>query len=151
VRKVGFLSTAARCCGVPPSIVCEWVARGAGRDPARPATRAYAEFADAVEKARGDFEVARLAAINDAALEQPQHWRAAAWQLARFAPERYGNRRFGEVVRATAAKAVEALLGAAVDVVARSVPPERRETELANLLAVAEQLVADVRGQPVAR
>jgi hypothetical protein len=61
VRQVGFLSTAARSCGVPPSLVCEWVARGLGRDPDSPPTKRFAEFADGVERARGQFELERLA------------------------------------------------------------------------------------------
>jgi hypothetical protein len=43
-----------------------------------------------------------------------------------------------------AAKAIEELLGAAVDLVERSVPPERRDAEIANLTAVAEEIVGGI-------
>jgi hypothetical protein len=42
VAEVGFVSVAARSCGVPPSVVHEWLARGLGRNPNRPLTRRYA-------------------------------------------------------------------------------------------------------------
>src|SRR5262245_6172813 len=149
VAHVGFLSTAARVCGLPPSLVCEWVARGLGRDPDRPSKPVYAEFADAVECALGEFEVSCLEAINRAALGKPATWRAAAWQLERAFPLRYGRRRFVEAARMVAAKAVEELLGAAVDVVERSVPPERRDAELVNLTAVADGIVGGIRERPL--
>jgi hypothetical protein len=149
VAQVGFLSTAARVCGLPPSLVCEWVARGLGRDPDRPSTPLYAEFADTVEQALGEFEVTRLQAINRAALGKPATWRAAAWQLERAFPLRYGRRRFVEAARMVAAKAVEELLGAAVDIVERSARSERRDAELANLIAVADGIVGRIRGRPV--
>ena len=148
VAQVGFLSTAARVCGVPPSLVCEWVARGLGCDPDRPSKPVYAEFADAVGRALGEFEVSCLEAINRAAVGKPATWRAAAWQLERAFPLRYGRRRFVEAARMVAAKAVEELLGAAVDVIERSVPPERRDAELANLIAVAGEIAGGLRDRP---
>jgi hypothetical protein len=39
--------------------------------------------------------------------------------------------------------------GAAVDLVGRSVLPERREAELANLIAVADEIVGGIRDRPV--
>ncbi len=48
-----------------------------------------------------------------------------------------------------AVQAVEALLDAAVDVVQRSVRPERREAELANLLAIADEIVGGLRDRPL--
>jgi len=76
-------------------------------------------------------------------------WRAAAWQLERAFPLRYGRRRFVEAARTLAAKSVETLLGAAVDLVERSVPRERRDAELANLIAVADEILCGVRDRPV--
>jgi hypothetical protein len=149
VAQVGFLSTAARVCGLPPALVCEWVARGLGRDPDRPSTPVYAEFADAIERARAEYELRCLLRIDAAAQATPHNWRAAAWQLERFAPERYGGRRFVNTARAMTAQAVEALLGAAVDLVGRSVPPDRRETEIANLIAAADEIVGGIRDRPV--
>jgi hypothetical protein len=151
VRKVGFLSTAVRVCGVPPSLVCEWVARGFGRDPDRPPTRRFAEFADAVTQARAQFELAMLEGINRAALGSPKHWRAGARMLERAFPLRYGHPRFVEAARMKAIRAVESLLGAAVDVVERSVRPECRETEVGHLIAVADEIVRGMQGHPGTR
>lgn len=50
--------------------------------------------------------------------------------------------------RISGCPAVEALLGATVDLVQRSVRPERREAELANLVAVADEVVGGIRGRP---
>jgi hypothetical protein len=129
---------------LPPSLVYEWLARGRGRDPDRLPTSQFAEFADAVEQARAEFEVAMLEGINHAALGSPKHWRAAAWMLERAFPLRWGHPRFVEAARTMAAKAVEELLGAAVAVVRRSVRPEHREMELENLLAAADEIVGRI-------
>jgi hypothetical protein len=48
-----------------------------------------------------------------------------------------------------AAKAIEKLLGAAVDIVGRSARPEQRDGELANLTAVADGIIAGIRGRPL--
>lgn len=140
VSQVGFLSTAARCCGVPPAVCCEWVARGSGRDPDRPPTPLYADFADAVEMARGKFEADLLEAINEAATK-PSNWRAAAWLLERFAPERYSLRQVNASGMVAIAE-VQALLGAVVDLVERWVPEDRQEGEVENLIVLAEQVAA---------
>ena len=47
-----------------------------------------------------------------------------------------------------AAKAVEELLGAAVDIVERSARSERRDAELANLIAVADGIVGRSASAP---
>lgn len=145
VGHVGFLSPAARVCGLPPSLVCEWVARGQGRDPDRPSTPAYAEFADAIQRAQAEFEMQCLLGINAAAKAKPENWRASAWLLERAFPLRYGRPRFVMAARAMAAQAVEALLGAAVAIVKRSARPELRAAELANLTAVANEIVGGIR------
>ena len=92
VSQVGCLSTAARSCGVPRSLVCEWVSRGLGLDPDRRPTALFAEFADAVERARGEFEIERIR-LTTAAARAPSNWRANAWLLERWDPARYGRRR----------------------------------------------------------
>jgi hypothetical protein len=150
VRKIGFINTAARCSGIAPSVCHEWLARGLGRNPSRRPTPQYAEFADAMQKALGEFEVSCLEAINRAALGKPSTWRAAAWSLERAFPLRYGRPRFVLAARTMATQAVEALLGAAVDIVERSARPERREAELANLLAAADEIVGGMQGYPPA-
>jgi hypothetical protein len=46
-----------------------------------------------------------------------------------------------------AAQAVEALLGAAIEIVERSVPLERRDAEVANLTAVADEIAGGICGR----
>jgi hypothetical protein len=145
VREVGSVSLAARLHGLHPGVVNEWVARGDGCDRDRPWTALYAEFATDVHRAQAGFEIELLDLITAAAKAKPENWRAAAWQLEQFAPERYGGRRFVNMARAMTAQAVEALLGAAVDLVQRSVRPERHEAEVENMLAAAAQIVGGMQ------
>jgi hypothetical protein len=86
-----------------------------------------------------------LLGINAAAKAKPENWRASAWLLERLFPLRYGRPRFILAARTMAAQAVEALLGAAVEIVERSARPERREAEVENLLAVADEIVGTIR------
>jgi hypothetical protein len=46
-------------------------------------------------------------------------------------------------------KAVEALLGAAVDIVRRSARPKCREAEVENLFAAADEIVGRIRAGPI--
>jgi hypothetical protein len=89
-----------------------------------------------------------LFGISAAAKAKPENWRASAWLLERAFPLRYGRPQFVMAARSMAVQAVEALLGAAVDVVQRSVRPEHREAELANLLSTADEIVGGIRGRP---
>jgi hypothetical protein len=52
IAQTGRIEPAARRCGIPPSTVTDWIARGQGRHVTRGANRLYAEFAGAVEGAR---------------------------------------------------------------------------------------------------
>jgi hypothetical protein len=117
------------------------VGRGQNRDPDRPSTAAYAEFADAIKRAQAEFEVQCLLRISAAAKANPKHWRASAWLLERLSPERYGGRRFAAVARRIAAEKVEALLVAAIEALEHWVPPSQRRSEVANLIARAERIV----------
>jgi hypothetical protein len=139
VRATGWINPAARQCGVSEPVVREWVARGRGQH-VRPATRAYAAFAAAIEKAQGEWETAMLARISAAADVRPEHWTAAAWSLERFDPEHYGRRNRVDVSATITVAEVRGLLLAMIGVLERYVPVERRETELANLLAEAREL-----------
>lgn len=82
-----------------------------------PRTALYAEFATEVHRAQAEFEIERLDLITAAAKAKPENWRAAAWQLERFAPERYGRRRFVDVSDMVPLAEVRALLIAVVDLV----------------------------------
>jgi hypothetical protein len=139
VREVGSVSLAARLCGLHPGVVNEWVARGDGCDRDRPQRPVFAEFATDLHKAEAEFEIERLELIN-AAAEKPANWRAAAWQLERWDPARYGRRRRVEMSGMVPMAEVRALLSAVLDAIERWVPEPCREVELANLIAVAQQI-----------
>jgi hypothetical protein len=99
--------------GVSKACILEWLQRGHGTHPERPATRAYADFVDAIEKARAQDEVRRVARLEQAArggavtyektttypdgrttreirTSEPQ-WTADAWFLERSRPESWGR------------------------------------------------------------
>ena len=124
VGRMGWLSPAARACGVPENVVAEWVSRGRGTHPTRPATRAYADFAHAIERAQADWEASKLALIDTAARTKVECWTAAAWALERHAPERYGRRDHVDVSGTLTVVEMRAFLVAVVD--GRAVCPGRR-------------------------
>jgi hypothetical protein len=142
VRAVGWINPAARQCGIPEPVVREWIARGRGHH-ARPWTPEYAAFAAAIDAAQADWEASKLALIDNAARAKPEHWNAAAWQLERHAPERYGRRDQVDVSGTVTLVEVRALLMGVVRLVERYVPPERRAAELADLAAVAGELAGE--------
>jgi hypothetical protein len=148
IGQTGRIEPAARRCGVPHQTVNDWVERGQGRHPTRPATRPFAEFAAAVEKALGQYECEQLAGIQAAAAAKPENWTARAWQLERWDPARYGRRTAVEHSGTITVTEVRGLLVAIIDVLERYVPAERRETELANLLAHADAADQSNRDEP---
>jgi hypothetical protein len=138
VRDVGALATAARCAGVPVRVAREWLARGLGNDPDRPCTPLYADFAHAVEKARGEFVARRIRRIEHAA--ESGTWTADAWAVERVDPDSWGRRDRVEVAGTVTVAHVEALVTFVVGLVERYVPAERRDSELADLAAVARRV-----------
>jgi transposase len=141
VREMGRVEPAARVCGIPPPTVQEWIARGENRhSQGRPPTRAYAAFAAAIEKALGEWEQDRLRNIRAAGKAKPELWAADGWQLERRWPDRYGRRTAVEHTGTITVMEVRGLLLAMSGVLERYVPVERREAELANLLAEAREL-----------
>lgn len=85
-----YLKTAAELSGVGYSTVREWIERGEGAHPDRPATPEFAAFAAACAGARARGEEKLLAIVIGAAADE---WRAAAWILERAFPERWAERR----------------------------------------------------------
>jgi hypothetical protein len=112
------VSEASLLAGVSPTTVREWIARGEGRDAARPATERYVRFAAAIKKAKAQDEARRVARINQAGqgglitdrkvtetvdangkvtmrvIEEhrtPPDWRADAFHLERAYPETWGR------------------------------------------------------------
>jgi hypothetical protein len=136
IAQTGRIEPAVRRCGVPPSTVTDWIARGQGRHMTRGANRRYAEFAGAVEKALGQYECDQLAGIQAAAAAKPENWTARAWSLERWDPQRYG-RRTAVDVSGRITMQLDALLVGVVRLVERYVPVDRRKAELADIAALA--------------
>jgi len=106
------LPTACAAAGVSHTTVLEWLSRGESRDPDRPATRRYAEFATVIRRAQAEDQRRRLARITQAAkggavvarktvtkpdgtvvVEErhaPPDWRADAWLVERVHAGQYG-------------------------------------------------------------
>jgi hypothetical protein len=105
---------AALLADLPQATALEWRQRGEGRDPQRPCTPLYAQFAEALQKAEAQAEVTSLLRIRqageggvvvyertvthpDGRIEHevkrtvPQ-WQSHAWLLERRWPERYARR-----------------------------------------------------------
>lgn len=89
IRAGGYIETAAAAAGISKVTFYEWLKRGAGQ-----AKGSYRDFANAVEKAAAESEMADVARINKAA--QDGVWQAAAWRLERKYPERWGRKERGQ-------------------------------------------------------
>ena len=107
------LVQAAELAGIDKSTVLEWMRRGEERDPVRPRTDAYANFASAITHARASDEIRRIARIDAAARGgavtheeitthpdgrqvtkrhyAPPDWRADAFHLEAAYRERWGK------------------------------------------------------------
>jgi hypothetical protein len=149
VRDVGALATAARCAGVPVSVAREWLARGFGNDPNRPRTALYASFADGVEKARGEFVARRIRRIEQAA--EGGTWTADAWAVERVDPDTWGRRDRLDVSGTMTVVEMRAFFVAVVGLLERYVPPERLEAELANLIAVTDEIAGGMPDRATTR
>lgn len=104
---------AAQLVGIDQATVLEWIARGEGRH-SRPRCAPYADFAEAITRAKAADEVRRLARIEQAGkggavvhekitqfpdgrvlteeTYAPPDWRADAFYLERSRPDRWGKR-----------------------------------------------------------
>ena len=76
---------AADLAGIGAATVREWIARGEGRDPDRPATPELEDFAAEVRRAEASLEIRCVETILAS-----DNWRAAAWLLERRFPDRWG-------------------------------------------------------------
>jgi len=90
VRDGAPLSVAAVGAGVPERTFWEWMSRGEGRDPQRPVTPLYAEFAQRVRQAEAEVHAKTVEVVYRAATAG--EWRAAIAMLrlrwARYYAER---------------------------------------------------------------
>jgi len=84
LRAGNYQETAANYAGISAATFYDWMARGR-EEPGS----VFAEFLDAVEKAKSDAEVRDLYLIDQAA--QTGSWQAAAWKLERKFPHKWGR------------------------------------------------------------
>lgn len=100
--------------GVCKACILRWLQRGSGTHPDLPATKIYIDFVDAIEKARAQDEVRRVARLEHAprggqvtyekTITYPDgrvtrevrtseaQWTADAWVLERSRPESWGRK-----------------------------------------------------------
>lgn len=86
LRGGNYRNVAAAYAGIHYTTLRKWLIDAEKPD----APQELIDFANAVEKAEADAEVADLALIRRAA--QDKDWRAAAWIRERRSPERWGRR-----------------------------------------------------------
>lgn len=83
LRTGVFIDAACHYVGISPATYYNWTDRGrAGEEP-------FAEFLEAVEKARASATVRALTLVQKAAEDS---WQAAAWYLERSHPDQFGRR-----------------------------------------------------------
>jgi hypothetical protein len=87
VRAGNYISVAARYSGVSQDTVHEWIQRGRGEDPDRPALKIYRDFASDIDAAEAAAEVAAVLHWRAA---MPKDWHSSEKWLERRQPERWG-------------------------------------------------------------
>ena len=133
----------------PVRVAREWYARGLGRDPDRPCTPLFADFAHGIEKARGDFVARRIRRIEQAA--EGGTWTADAWAVERVDPDTWGRKDRLDVSGTMTVVEMRAFFTAVLQLVERYVPEERRDAEVQNLIAVTDELTRGIGGGAVDR
>jgi hypothetical protein len=91
VRSGAPLEVAAQAVGIPPGTFWEWMARGEDRDPDRPGSPLYADFAERVRKAEAEIHVLTIGTIRNAAVQRGSWEAARAWLRMRW-PKHYAER-----------------------------------------------------------
>jgi transposase len=84
LRAGNYVETAAQAAGITKVTLYEWLKRGEEEPES-----IYADFANAVEKARAESEQRDIGIIDRAAHDGS--WQAAAWKLERRFPQRWGR------------------------------------------------------------
>lgn len=86
IGEGNYVETAAKLAGLSKQVVYNWIKRGhAGESP-------FDAFVDALEKAEARAEAHLVRLQRKAAEAGPQYWPAAATQLERRHPDRWGKR-----------------------------------------------------------
>lgn len=89
IRAGNYLTVAARYCGVSPTVVHEWIARGRGEHSRMPRAKVYTDFANAVDEAEAGAEVAAVLHWRSA---MPKDWHSSEKWLKVRQPERWGEK-----------------------------------------------------------
>ena len=84
IRMGNYVETAVAYAGIHKDTFYNWLQRGKDEPGS-----IYADFSDAVEKAKADSEVRDVALIEKAATDGS--WQAAAWKLERKFPQKWGR------------------------------------------------------------
>lgn len=84
IRMGNYVETAVAYAGIHKDTFYTWMQRGKDEPGS-----IYADFSDAVEKAKADSEVRDVALIQKAANDGS--WQAAAWKLERKFPHKWGR------------------------------------------------------------
>lgn len=100
-------STSCQYAGVDTKTAQDWLLRGEGRIPGRPASPLYVDFAVAVRKAETDAEVRTVANWQNAI---PNNWQAARDFLARRYPKRWQEKKRIELADLTPEQIMQLLL-----------------------------------------
>jgi hypothetical protein len=109
-----------------------------------PCTPLYADFAHAVEKARGEFVARRIRRIEQAA--EGGTWTADAWAVERVDPDTWGRRDRLDVSGTLTVVKMRAFFVAVIELIERYVPEQRREAEVKNIIAVVDELTGGIGG-----
>ena len=85
-----YMETAAEYAGIHKSTLFDWLAKGRDAQDGHniPNGPLYADFADAITRARAQVEVRMVGLVQKAAID---NWQAATWYLERTRPRTYGR------------------------------------------------------------
>lgn len=89
VRAGNYVSVAASYCGVGTVTLHQWIQRGRGEHPDRPATPIYVDFVNDLEAAESGSEVTAVLHWRSA---MPKDWHASERWLRTRIPERWGDK-----------------------------------------------------------
>lgn len=93
IRMGNFASIACAAAGVSSGTFYEWMRRGVedvvrADGEVRTQEKVYAEFAEAVTRARAEAEMYAVGCVRK---QMPDDWKAASWYLERTQPDRYAK------------------------------------------------------------
>lgn len=92
IRAGASRQAAAASVGIAYNTLCEWLARGEGRDPDRTAESDFASFANDLRTAEAEFEQSLIQQVMSySAMGDKPDWRGPAWLLERRFSQQWGK------------------------------------------------------------